>query len=102
MTTTKIAAFAFLHAFISQALDALISIWQPILALAAGGSMLWGCFGAFYEKKLRRFLAYTSINQMGFILLGLAVGTLDGYRASLLYLFLYVGTTLGFLLILLT
>jgi len=51
---------------------------------------VWGCLGALAEKKLKRFFAYASINQIGFILFGLACGTLEGYRSALLYLFLYV------------
>lgn len=46
--------------------------------------------GAVFEKKVKRFFAYASINQIGFILFGLATGTLEGYRSALLYLFLYI------------
>jgi NADH:ubiquinone oxidoreductase subunit 2 (subunit N) len=51
------------------------------------------------ETKTKRFLAYTSINQMGFLLLGLSTLTLEGYRATVLYLALYALMNIGFLLL---
>ena len=56
------------------------------------GSLIWGCAGAFHEKRTKRFFAYASINQMGFILLGLATGSAAGYRATLMYILIYVIT----------
>lgn len=51
------------------------------------------------EKKTKRFLAYASINQIGFLLLGLATGSFEGYRATLLYLFIYAIMNIGFLVV---
>ena len=51
------------------------------------------------ERKTKRFLAYASINQIGFILLGLAAGSFEGYRTTLLYLFIYAVTNIGFLVV---
>jgi len=51
------------------------------------------------EKKTKRFLAYTSINQMGFLLLGISTGSFEGYRTTLLYLFIYAVMNAGFLLV---
>ncbi len=51
------------------------------------------------ELKTKRFLAYTSINQIGFLILGLAAGAFDSYNASALYLAMYAITSLGFLLV---
>ncbi len=90
MINSKIAVFGFTFTLLTQAFDSLIAIWQPIIVIASLGSMLWGCLGALFEKKLKRFFAYASINQIGFILFGVSCGSLEGYRNSLLYLFLYV------------
>ena len=49
--------------------------------------------------RTRRFLAYASINQMGFLLMGVACGTLEGYRATLFYMVLYALMSIGFLVI---
>lgn len=99
MVTTKIAVLTFTLNLLTQALDSAMGAWQPFITIASLGSIIWGCFGAFYEKKIKRFLAYTSINQIGFLLLGLACGTLEGYQTTLLYLHLYALMTLGFLVI---
>jgi NADH-quinone oxidoreductase subunit N len=45
--------------------------------------------GAVFEKRTKRFFAYTSINQIGFILVGLATGSVAGYRATAVYIFIY-------------
>jgi NADH-quinone oxidoreductase subunit N len=54
------------------------------------------------EQLVKRFVAYSSINQMGFLLMGLAAGTFEGIRASLIYLVLYVLMNLGFFILFLT
>lgn len=51
------------------------------------------------ERKTKRFLAYASINQIGFLLLGLATGSFEGYRTTLLYLFIYAVMNIGFLVV---
>jgi NADH-quinone oxidoreductase subunit N len=54
------------------------------------GSILVGSFGALQQVKIKRFLAYTSISQVGFILLGVNSGNILGLSASLIYLILYI------------
>lgn len=63
------------------------------------GSLLWGAFAATQERKTTRFLGYASINQIGFLLLGLVVDSDDGLRSSFFYLVLYAVMTGGFLLV---
>jgi len=58
--------------------------------------MIVGSFGALRQVRIKRFLAYTSINQVGFILLGISSGTILGLFASLMYLFLYLIMNLSF------
>ena len=73
--------------------------WSYIIWMSAFFSMIWGCFGALGEQLIKRFIAYSSINQMGFLFMGLASGTFEGIRAALLYLFLYILMNLGFFLL---
>ena len=47
-------------------------------------------FSALKQVRIKRFLAYTSISQVGFILLGVSSGNILGLTASLMYLFLYI------------
>jgi NADH-quinone oxidoreductase subunit N len=58
--------------------------------------MLIGSFGALKQVRIKRFLAYTSISQVGFILLGVSSGNLLGLSASLMYIALYLVTNILF------
>nr|WDA66136.1 NADH dehydrogenase subunit 2 [Phymatolithon calcareum] len=71
------------------------SIWKSIFLFSSFLSLLFGSFGAFAQKKWKRFLAYSSISHIGFILIGFVSGELSGIISILLYLFIYVITTLG-------
>lgn len=46
------------------------SIFGPIVSICAFGSLIVGSLGALVQKKIKRFVAYTSINQVGFLLIG--------------------------------
>ena len=63
--------------------------------------MIVGCLAALVEKKTKKFIAYSSINQMGFLLIGLTLGNFEGIKASLIYLIIYIIMNLGLFLILL-
>jgi NADH-quinone oxidoreductase subunit N len=63
--------------------------FQFILSFSAIGSMLVGALMAIKQVRIKRFVAYTSINQMGFIMLGLASCNLTGLIATLFYISLY-------------
>jgi NADH-quinone oxidoreductase subunit N len=54
------------------------------------GSLLIGAAGAFLITNLKRFVAYTAINQMGFLFIGLSALSVDGLKATVNYLFIYV------------
>jgi len=75
--------------------------FQPLLVFVSLGSMLIGTLGALKQVRIKRFIAYTSINQVGFILLGVASINLIGLVASVMYLMLYSVMSLAFFSILL-
>jgi NADH-quinone oxidoreductase subunit N len=52
--------------------------------------MATGSFNALKKVRIKRFLAYTSISQVGFILLGVSSGNILGLSASLMYLIIYI------------
>ena len=54
------------------------------------GSMFIGSFSALKQVRIKRFLAYTSVSQVGYILLGVSSGNILGLSASLMYLILYI------------
>lgn len=66
-----------------------ISLWRPIILCCSAFSILLGCFGALFQKKIKRLLAYSSINNIGYILAGVSIGNVSGLQASLLYFFFY-------------
>ena len=74
---------------------------QPIFIIVSMGSLFVGSFGAIKQLRIKRFIAYTSINQVGFIFLGLASCNLTGLTASIVYLMLYAIMSIGFFTILL-
>ena len=95
----KIATFGLFLRLLTYTFGDLYFIWNYIIWMSAFFSMIWGCLGALGEQIVKRFVAYSSINQMGFLLMGLAAGTFEGVRASLIYLVLYVLMNLGFFIL---
>jgi NADH-quinone oxidoreductase subunit N len=95
----KIATFGLFLRLLNYTFGDLYFIWSYILWMSAFFSMIWGCLGALGEKRIKRFIAYSSINQMGFLLMGLACGTFEGIRAALLYLLLYILMNLAFFIL---
>ena len=59
---------------------------RPILLVCAVASILLGSVGAILEKKLRRMIAYSSVAQIGYIYLGIAVGTELGIAAAVFHI----------------
>ncbi|GLR48566.1 NADH-quinone oxidoreductase subunit NuoN [Sphingomonas astaxanthinifaciens] len=71
------------------------SQWQQIVIFAALGSIILGAVAAYGQTNIKRLLAYSSINNVGFALVGLAAGGRAGAQAVLLYVAVYVVMTLG-------
>jgi NADH-quinone oxidoreductase subunit N len=67
-----------------------LDFWRLIFLLCGLGSIAVGCLGAIMQYRIKRFLAYTSINQVGFLLLGLSSNTVAGIASTLIFLFLYL------------
>jgi NADH-quinone oxidoreductase subunit N len=88
---TFVAVFIKLLAFLFSELQA---IWVPLLSLAAAGSLIIGCFGALNTDKVKSFLAYASINHMGFMLMGLSSASFKGISNVWTYLLVYLAMNL--------
>ncbi|MDP1672833.1 MAG: NADH-quinone oxidoreductase subunit NuoN [Burkholderiales bacterium] len=93
----KFAAFAIVMRLLAQALgaDALFEEWRQMLLIMAVLSLAIGNLTAIMQTNLKRMLAYSTISHMGFLLLGVLSGSLDGYGASMFYVVVYVLMTLG-------
>jgi NADH-quinone oxidoreductase subunit N len=91
----KVAATALLIRIVMEAFGNQAGAWQQIIIVVALMSIIIGAVGAIGQQNLKRLLAYSSINNVGFILIGLAAGTQQGVAAMLVYLSIYVAMTLG-------
>lgn len=99
----QLAAFAICIRLLVEGLLPLAIDWQQMLALMAIGSLLVGNLAAIAQSNLKRMLAFSTISQMGFLLLGLLSGVVNGnqlntasaYSATMFYALTYVLTTLG-------
>jgi NADH-quinone oxidoreductase subunit N len=96
-TAPKLAAFAFAIRLLVEALGhpSLLVEWQQMLAILAVLSMAIGNVTAIAQTNLKRMLAYSTISHMGFLLLGLLSGTVDGYGAAMFYVAVYAFMGLG-------
>lgn len=91
----KVAASALLIRIVIEAFGNQVQAWQQIVMAVAIMSIVIGAVGAIGQQNLKRLLAYSSINNVGFLLIGLATGTEQGVAAMLVYLAIYVAMTLG-------
>lgn len=93
----KFAAFAIVMRLLAQALGAevLSDEWRQMLLVMAVLSLAIGNLTAIMQANLKRMLAYSTISHMGFLLLGVLSGSIDGYGASMFYVVVYVLMTLG-------
>jgi NADH-quinone oxidoreductase subunit N len=97
----KVGLFLFFLRVVYNVFSNVIFTLQPLFIFVAVGSMLVGTFGALKQVKVKRFIAYASISQVGFIMLGVASCSLIGFISALMYLFLYAVMSLAFFTLLL-
>lgn len=91
----KVAALALTMRVSLVAFGSQQAAWQQIVTAAALLSIVVGALGAIGQQNIKRLLAYSSINNVGFLLIGLAAATPQGASAMLVYLAIYVAMTLG-------
>ncbi len=99
----KLAAFAMAMRLLVLGLLGLALDWQQMLLILAVLSMAVGNLAAIAQTNIKRMLAYSTISHMGFMLLGLLAGVVNGnwlnaadaYSAAMFYVVTYVLTTLG-------
>jgi NADH-quinone oxidoreductase subunit N len=99
----KLAAFALTMRLLVEGMLGLAVDWQPMLVVLAVTSLAVGNLAAIAQTNLKRMLAYSTIAQMGFLLLGMCAGVVSGntlsganaYSSSLFYILTYVLTTAG-------
>ena len=91
----KVAAIALSVRVAVEAMGPATDQWRQIVIFASLASIIFGAVAAIGQSNIKRLLAYSSINNVGFVLVGLAAGTPEGVAATLFYLAIYVVMTLG-------
>ncbi len=99
----ELAAFAICMRLLVEGLMPLAIDWQQMLIVLAVASLFIGNLAAIAQTNLKRMLAYSTIGQMGFVLLGLAAGVVNGnslsaanaYSSAMFYIVTYVLTALA-------
>ncbi len=110
-TAPKLAAFALFLRVLVEGMTSVANDWQQMLVIISVLSMGIGNITALAQTNIKRMLAYSTIGQMGFMLLGLLSGVVNqgdlefsanAYSASFFYTFIYVLSVLGAFGIILT
>lgn len=100
-TAPKVAALALLMRVSLFAFGSQPGAWQQIVIFVALLSIVIGALGAIGQDNIKRLLAYSSINNVGFMLIGLACANQAGASAMLVYLAIYVAMSVaGFVAVL--
>jgi NADH-quinone oxidoreductase subunit N len=96
-TTSKAAAFAALILVLSVGVaePSLVGQWEIVIATVAAVTMVLGNVLALSQTNVKRMLAYSSIAHAGYVLTGLAAGSVEGYSGALYYLLAYTLMNLG-------
>ncbi|HSS21732.1 MAG TPA: NADH-quinone oxidoreductase subunit N [Pyrinomonadaceae bacterium] len=94
-TASKAASFALYARIFLVALDALRVDWAPLLGLVAAITIMVGNWAAVTQENSKRLLAYSSISNAGYLLLGLVAGNIYGYTGLLIYLLVYTLMNMG-------
>ncbi len=91
----KIAAMAMLIRLIYEPFAGLAAEASQIIIFLSVASMTVGAFAALTQSNIKRLMAYSSIGNMGYALIGVAAGTAEGLGAVILYMAIYLAMTAG-------
>jgi len=94
-TAPKLAYFALTFRLLGHGLQGMSADWSQMLGALAVLTLVVGNLVALVQTNIKRLLAYSTIANVGFIVLGFTSGTQAGYSAALYYTIVYVLTALG-------
>ena len=81
----KIAILGLFTRLLMYSFHDLMDSWQVVILLSAIMSMVIAAFTALTQRKIKRFLAYSSIGHVGYLLIGLGTGTVEGVQGLFVY-----------------
>ena len=91
----KLAYFALAFRVLAEGLGATVEAWRGMIIILALVSIALGSLVGLAQTNIKRLFAYSTIANVGFVLLGIGAGTQDGYRAALFYTITYVLMAIG-------
>ena len=91
----KIAALTVFIRFMYGPFGNIIEQWQIIIVFLSIASMILGAVAAIGQLNIKRLMAYSSIGHMGYALAGIATGTAEGAKGTIIYLSIYLVMNLG-------
>src|SRR5205823_12037356 len=94
-TGSKAASFALYARIFVEALNSMRADWAPLLGLVAAITIMVGNWAAVTQENSKRLLAYSSISNAGYLLLGLVAGNSYGYTGLVIYLLVYTLMNMG-------
>lgn len=94
-TISKGAAVFALIIILYRVFPALVSVWQPAIWILILLTITIGNLFAIRQKNMKRFLAFSSVSQAGYIMLSIFTGTSTGMAATIFYVFVYVFSNLA-------
>lgn len=92
---SKIAGLALLARISNIVFPSLFNQWHFILEILAICSMILGNLVAITQTSMKRMLAYSSISQIGYLIIGIITGEFNGYASMIVYLLFYIFMNLG-------
>ena len=98
----KVAAMAMTVRVFIGAFPDVTAVWQQIIVFVSIASMALGSFAAIGQRNIKRLMAYSSIGNVGYALIGLAAGSEEGVRGVIVYMVIYLAMTLGAFAVLLS
>jgi len=98
----KIAILGLVVRLFSYVFYGLLLPWQEILILCSIFSMIIGTLGALWQNKIKRLLAYSGIGHIGYMLIGISTGSIEGIYATFFYIVVYIIMTVATFTILLS
>ena len=96
-TAPKMAAMVLIARVLMDAFGGAIDQWRQVVLAIAIISVIVGAFAGLVQKNLKRLIAYSSIANIGYALIGLSAGNKQGVGAMLVFMVLYMADVTGFL-----
>ncbi len=91
----KIAGIFIFIKFMYLPFQGLLNEWQYILVFMSIASMILGAVAAIGQKNIKRLMAYSSIGHIGYAIAGIAAGTENGFKSTIIYISIYVVMNIG-------